>query len=842
MKNVLPERRPARRRLALPRRERITRAARLQGLPGNLPRELTSFVGRQAQVEDVSLALRTAGLVTLTGTGGVGKTRLALRTAAAVRASYADGAWLVELAPLADSGRVAAAVADALGVRERPSEPTLDSLRVALRHRQILLVLDNCEHLLQSCAEVVAGLLQTCDGLAVLATSREPLGVPGEVVYPVAPLPVASEEEPLERLMECDAVRLLVARVQAAQPDFHLSPSTAPLAGRICRLVDGLPLGIELAASRARSMTLAEIATGLTRPLSLLTVGPRSAPRRQQTQRAAIEWSYALLTEPEARLFRQFSIFSGGCTFEGVQAVCAEPQSGRGELIDALDRLVGHSLVIADTRAEHTRFSMLETVRQYCLERLEQAGELRSLRERHRDWCLQLVAGSPPEAFDTAQVARLTPDLENLRAALAWALATKQVEAAARLALGLTDVWHLRGSFSEGRAALTAVLDLASEDPPSPGVAHAGTWASVMATNQGDYAEAELLLHRSVELARASGDADALLFAENQLGWVAFTRGNIAVARSAYERTYHVVSRSGGPFLLICQSQLILACIEQGESERALELLDSFPDAAASPRSALFVGRLLYARALLDEQAGDYTSADHLFQQAIAAQRAIDDQPGLLRALTLRGAVAAGHGDRHVAVAALAEALQIAELHASKLTMAHLLEALASLVLDTDLAACVRLAAAAEQLRTALGAAPAPSERERMGRYLEVAKRRMGEQAYAQLWLGAQAESLDAALDLARELLHRVANAPARPTIGKAAGPLSERERQVARLVTRGFNNREIADELVISMKTTEAHIHHVLNKLGLSNRVQIATWGLRHGIVPTEERAQAAG
>ncbi|HEY2595038.1 MAG TPA: NB-ARC domain-containing protein, partial [Chloroflexota bacterium] len=337
---------------------------------GRLPRELTSFVGRQEQVEDVAQVLCGAGLVTLVGVGGVGKTRLALRAAAAVQDQYAYGAWLVELAQINDPTMVATAVAHALRIRERPGLDMLEVLSLVLRERQLLLVLDNCEHVLLGCAELVSTLLRTCENLSVLATSREPLGVSGEVVYSVPPLPVASAEDSFEQLVACDAVRLLVARIQTTRPGLQLSESTAPLAGRICRLVDGLPLGIELAASRARSMSLAEIADRLSDPLSLLTVGPRTAPRRQQTLRATIDWSYELLTDAEQRLLRRLAIFTGGCTFDGVQAVCSGADSDPNDLTMLLDRLVGHSLVVADTRGEHTRFSLLETVRQYCLERV----------------------------------------------------------------------------------------------------------------------------------------------------------------------------------------------------------------------------------------------------------------------------------------------------------------------------------------------------------------------------------------------------------------------------------------------------------------------------------------
>jgi non-specific serine/threonine protein kinase len=818
-----------------PRRRRSAPASQAAREVGRLPRELTSFVGRQEQVEEVEEVLRGAGLVSLVGVGGVGKTRLALRAAAAVQEQYAYGAWLVELAQVNDPAQVPTAVAHALRIRERPGLDIVEVLRLVLRERQLLLVLDNCEHVLLSCAELVSALLRTCENLSVLATSREPLGVSGEVVYAVPPLPVASAEDSFEQLIACDAVKLLVARIQTTRPGLQLSASTAPLAGRICRLVDGLPLGIELAVSRARSMSLAEIADRLGDPLSLLTVGPRTAPRRQQTLRATIDWSYALLTEAEQRLLRRLAIFTGGCTFDGVESVCGGGDSRASDLTVLLDRLVGHSLVVADTRGEHTRFSLLETVRQYCLERVKDVGELRELRERHRDWCQQLVAGSRPEAFDTARVTRLLPDLENLRSAFGWTVGTRQVEAAAQLGLGLAVLWHMRGGFSEGRAALTAVFDLAPDENVPPDVVHAGTWAAVMAVNEGDYVGADTLLERVVNLARAAGDCYALLFAENQRGWVAFMRGDMASAREVYECTYAIVGPTTEPIRLVSRYQLALACIEQGDRARAVELLDHFSDLVGASSSGFWPGRLAHAHALLAEQAGDFAAADRLFGQAIAAERAIDDQPGLLRSLTLRGAVAAAHGHRLIAAATLGEALQVGELHASKLHVAHLLEAMANLMLERDLSACVRLSGAAARLRTAMGAAPSPTETARLGRYLEIAKHRIGERAYAELWRDAQSEPLDETLKLVHELLHTVGEAPLRPAGAGLGDALSEREREVAILVTRGYSNREIAEALVISLKTAEAHIHHVLNKLGLSNRVQIATWGARRGLIPAE-------
>ncbi len=808
---------------------------------GNLPRDLTSFVGRREQVIMVSRELRTAGLLTLVGPGGVGKTRLALRTAAEARANYAYGAWLVELAPVSDDAtQVAAAVASALGIRERPGWDTLDTLRHVLRRRQTLLVLDNCEHILTSCAELVTALLQACGDVSVLATSREPLGVPGEVVHTVPPMPIADAGDTFDQLVECDAVQLLAARLTGAMPSFELTPSSATVAGRICHLVDGLPLAIELAAARAGTMSLTEIAERLSDPLQLLTIGPRTAPQRQRTLRATIDWSYAQLTEPERKLLRGLSVFSGGCTAASAASVCGDV-GGESEMHDMLGGLASHSLVTVDTRHPHTRFSMLETNRQYCLERLEQASETQELRGRHRDWCLGLVAGLTPEAFDTERVVRLLPELQNLRAAFRWTLNTRQVESATRLGLGMTAVWHLRGSFSEGRAALSALLNLAPRGRVPPEMPRAGTWAATLAANQGDYAEAERLLSRALRLARESGHEHAALFAENQLGWVAFLRGDVARARDVYEHTYRAAPRPDDPIHFVSRYQLAMACLELGDRDQAMALLDNFSAEVAPAQTPFWVGRLLLARAMLAEEQGDHLAAGQLLDETLAAEREVNDQPGLLRSLILRGTVALERGDRQLATTSvLSEALEIASLYGSKLRLTQVLEALANLLVEANAGASVCLAAAAQQLRNAQGAAPLPSEQERVGRFLEVAKRRLGEKSYSELWQAAISESLEATLALARQQVQTLVDPGSRASSWEQGEPLSERELEVALLVTRGLSNPEIAKELVITRKTVESHVHRVLIKLGLSNRVQIATWGLRHGPGGTAARARA--
>ena len=296
---------------------RSTRS-RAPGQTGNLPRALSNFVGRREQVADLAQTLSTTGLLTLVGIGGVGKTRLALATATAVSDNYAHGAWLVELASVTDPTQVAAKVAAALGVRERPGSNPLETLTLVLRHRQLLLLLDNCEHVRNSSAEVAATLLQGCDNLTVLATSRQLLGVPGEVTRTVLPLPVPGARASFEQMVECDALQLFVERVRASDATFSLTPQNAALAGRICRRLDGLPLAIELAAARTKTMSLNDVAERLDDALGLLTGGPRAAPHRHQTLRAAIDGSFDLLTEAEQNFLTRLAIFSGGFSVDSV--------------------------------------------------------------------------------------------------------------------------------------------------------------------------------------------------------------------------------------------------------------------------------------------------------------------------------------------------------------------------------------------------------------------------------------------------------------------------------------------------------------------------------------------
>jgi predicted ATPase/DNA-binding CsgD family transcriptional regulator len=803
---------------------------------------LNSFVGRQDQLAGIANTLQTAPLLTLVGVGGVGKTRLGLRAAAMARERYAHGAWLVELARVSDPSGVAPEVVRTLGVREQLGSSPLESLRSVLRTRQLLLVLDNCEHVITACAELAAVLLRSCPDLCILATSREALGVAGESVHQVPPFPVASTDEPTTALPESAAIELFVERARGMEPSFELTPETTSSVARICALVDGLPLAIELAAARAPTMHPAEIALRLGDPLNLLTVGPRSAPARQQTLRAAIDWSYQLLIEPERVLLRRLALFRGGFTRETATTVCADPALSASEIDDLLDRLVAQSLVVSSRQPHHTRFHLLETVRQYCLGRLADAGEVTSLHERHRDWCISLVEGVAVEsplglALDAEHAGRLDPEMDNIRSALSWTIGSGQGDAAARLAVGVTSSCFAHGNFSECRSWANAVLDCGSTSPPSPQMALIGTAAGVMAFNQGDFSGAEELLGRALDLARAANSEYAAMFTESRLGRLAHQRGDLPEAKALLERSLVSLTDMGGPWeaIAVVMGDLTLTYLELGDTAKATALLRTAAELATPARTPFMSARFIITEAQLAERRGVYPEADRLLAEALGVQRAIGDQVGILESLILRGTIAVDRGEPSVAAELLLEALDLAVSFGSKIRLARLLEALAAWLVDWQPETCVRMAAAAEQLRAALHAVPFPREQARLGRYLQTARQRLGQRVYRDVWTGAAAVTLETTVVEAREAIFAFqAGQPpeASPARSETDDALSQREREVAILVTAGLSNREIAQRLVVTNKTAEAHVAHILNKLGFTRRVQIATWGLRHGLV----------
>jgi len=415
----------------------------------NLPVQLTSFVGRQAEMHEVRQLLAGNRLVTLTGAGGAGKTRLAVEIVARIAAEFGDGVWYVDLAPITDPGVEPVALARALGLPDQPGRSTMDTLLRFVRDRRMLVVLDNCEHLLDASADLVVALLGAAPGLTVLATSREPIGVAGEVSWRVPSLSLADE-----------AIELFTDRARRVRPDFAVSDDNAAVVTEICRRLDGLPLAIELAAARVRALSLLEIVDSLHDRFRLLTGGARTAVRRQQTLRASVDWSHALLTQPERVLFRRLAVFLGGFDLAAAQAVAGGGEVERFQVLDQLTLLVDKSLVVAEHTGGATRYRLLETVRQYALEKLGESGEADSMRSRHRDHYTAMAAllDAPAGRDYERRVEQAETEIDNLRAAFAWSRENSDIELALALVSALQPLWQARGRIREGLAWFDAVL------------------------------------------------------------------------------------------------------------------------------------------------------------------------------------------------------------------------------------------------------------------------------------------------------------------------------------------------------------------------------------------------
>jgi predicted ATPase/class 3 adenylate cyclase len=550
----------------------------LDAMPNNLPGELTSFVGRRAELAQIGAPLERVRLLTLTGAGGCGKTRLALQAAADALDRHPDGVWWVELARLADPTLLPAAVLAALRLREVPGRALLDTLLEHLCARHTLVVLDNCEHLLSACAELVDALLRGCASLTILATSRAPLGVPGETIWrvPSMSLPGESQREPIEALRLSDAVSLFIDRATQVRPDFAVTVANAPVVAQICHDLDGIPLAIELAAARVRMLAPEQIARALSDRFHLLTGGARTVMPRHQTLEASIEWSHELLSEGERMLLRRLSVFAGGWTLDAAEAVCSGEGIDRYDVLDLLTGLVDNSLVTTDEQGLETRYRLLETVRQYATARLADAGEVDDLRDRHLAYHLALAQAAEPQVLgagrDDPVLHSLAAELPNLRAALERAAMTAP-DAGLRLADALTLFWLLTGRYRGGDAAYARALDAAGEEPtPLRGRVLAGR--GYLAVFGGAYEAASGWAQAALEVGDACGDLCAQGRAYGVLGLMA-SFGDPAGGRVLLERSVELATQAGDDWWRASASRILaMAWIFQDEFDTARPLLD----------------------------------------------------------------------------------------------------------------------------------------------------------------------------------------------------------------------------------------------------------------------------
>ncbi|HTR58635.1 MAG TPA: adenylate/guanylate cyclase domain-containing protein [Casimicrobiaceae bacterium] len=506
----------------------------LEDTPNNLPQQVTSFIGRDRELAEVKILLAKTRLLTLVGVGGIGKTRLSLQAAADAMDEFPDGVWFVELAPLTDAQRVPQTVASLLGVKEEAGRPVIEALLKYVKDRQLLLVVDNCEHLTQACAELASQLLQSAPRVKLLATSREHLRTSGEYVYAVPALSLPDPQSAItsESLAQFEAARLFVERAVAAQPAFEASDRNAPAVVDICRRLDGIPLAIELAAARVRALSLDTIAARLSDRFRLLGGGDRAALPRQQTLRALIDWSYELLSEPERAVLRRLAVFAGGWTLEAAEAVVIDGDVKQPAVLDLLTRLVERSLVVWDP--ENGRYRLLETVRQYARERLNDSEEEGQTRARHLTFYLAVAENAGAELAGPEQLrwlSHLDVDRENLLTALAAARESREADSGYRLVHAIKLYWFMRGLLDLGYRATVEAISVPTTQPHSLSRCRALWVAGQICSYTGRYTEAQQYLHESLAIARHHDDRRMIATVQNYLALAALGQGDRAAAQ-----------------------------------------------------------------------------------------------------------------------------------------------------------------------------------------------------------------------------------------------------------------------------------------------------------------------
>ncbi len=625
----------------------------------NLPRALTPFIGRAELLAGLADRLTRPAdrLITLTGSGGVGKTRLALEVARAVLPAYPAGVWLIDLAPLGDPQSVPQAIAATLEIRREPDRAVLNVLIDHVRDRHLLLVLDNCEHLVEACAQLADQLLRHCPELQLLATSREALGIQGEVIVrvPSLSLPAVEQSTP-EILARSEAVQLFLDRAMAALPDFALTVANASAVTQICRRLDGIALAIELAASRVKLLKVEQIAARLDDAFHLLTGGSRTALPRQQTLVATIDWSYGLLTDHERALLRRLAVFAGGWTLEAAEAIASGDGLDRYDILDLLTQLINKSLVIVEsTPTEEARYRLLETIRQYAREKLAASGESADVRQRHLSFFLQLAERAESQLQRSDQAAwfdRLDVEYDNLRAALDWAC-LNNAEAGLRLGSALRQYWGIR-YWSEGREWLMRVLALPAAQARITARARALNGAAYLAHMQGDAASAERLYEESITIWRETDD----------------TGEGIMHALRVYGNSIHFNHDKASGRALIEES-LAIARAAGNQVEMAWSLFD--------------LGQITDAE-------GRHEAARALFEESLALHRAVQNPTGLGLTLNALGEVAVEQGELQRARTLLEESLQFYQQAGDKRGLATSSAALARAAwLQHDLPRAMRL-------------------------------------------------------------------------------------------------------------------------------------------------------
>jgi non-specific serine/threonine protein kinase len=768
-----------------------------QSTAGNLPVELTSFVGRGRELTEVKRLLSGARVITLTGPGGIGKSRLALRAARRLIRHFPDGVWWVELAELEGPDRLPYALARSMRVQERHNEGIGDALLAHLRERRLLLVLDNCEHVLAACRRLVASVVSECERVRILCTSRERLELPGEAVVVLSSLEVPADGErlPVAGLAAVEALRLLVDRAVAVAPEFVLSEENSRAAGEICRRLDGMPLAIELAAVRLASMTAEDLNERLDDRLGLLAAAHGIGPGRSQTLRATVDWSYELLGEDERMLWRRLSVFAGSFGLAAAEDVCSGAGLERERIVDLIGSLIAKSIVTMVQGSRRGRYRLLETLKLYGAQRLAEAGEDAELARRHATWYADLVsAGDRPWWGSPRQGAMydvLDAEWADVEAALDFfTRSVPNAKMGLRMATDLWLYWLVRGRYRAGSGRLEAFLEM--QPTPTPARAMA-LWA---------------------------------------FGFLSQATGDYAPALRAVEEARRVCDQTGGDReMAYALHGLALVNLRLGRMELVRQFAPQAHQHALRAQDPMGLSMSLYFLGTVAASAGDLADTRRFAKEALRASERAGDL--MIRGLSygLLGTVEWLLGDTRAAEARFMEAVRVQDLIGHRWGMLTSLEGLAWVAGSSgQLERAALLLGAGAALSEELGIVLFPYGQAHHDACESVARDGLGEARYGSVWergyeLG-YGQVVAAALEDATPGRRQ---APAAVVVQDDADELSARELEVARLVADGLSNPAIAAELFVSVATVKTHVSHILGKLGLDSRVQLANWLAAH-------------
>lgn len=806
----------------------------------NIPIELTSFVGRKQEIADVMRLLFSSHLLILTGTAGCGKTRLALRVASEVIHQYPDGVTWVELAQLTDPQLVTKVVAKKLNVTEQQDRPLVEGILDTLRDKKLLLVVDNCEHMVEAVNQLLEALM-TLPDISILATSREPLGIPGEYLYPLSPMIVPSIGLSMDNVSQFDAIQLFVERASAIVPRFALTPENLGMVVSICRKLDGIPLAIELTSARINVLTVEQIDARLSDRYRLLGEAIHITSSPHQSMRAALDWSYDLLTSSEKSILRRLSVFTGGCSLTTAETVCVGDGVEHSQVLELLASLISKSLVVAQTlQPGEARYTLLETIRQYAHEKLRSSGERSAICDRHLQCFLKLTEEALPKLSGPYQqiwLNWLESEYDNLRASLAWSLESDQIEAGLRIAVAIYQFWTIRDYAEEGLLWLERLFAQADGRISSVVYANALAYAVFLAGFRGNTAAQIAYGQKAAALVENMSDND-----KSALRWALVAQAYGARAAGDYQTQFDIGNRViqinrelGDRYQLgLNLSTNSFTAMSLGKYEDAHTMLDEALPLLREVGNLYRIAMALNFSGDLARCEQNFTQANIAYEESISLLRELDARRDLASALQNLGHTCLHLGQAEQALALFNESMTMQLAQKNTPGIAECLIGFAATAVEYGFPdAGARLLAAAIEIGGQRIVSTWAATKMEYEHYLSLIRTRLTESEFQAEQMAGQKYTLAEAVEYVQRLPLEI---PAAQTTRQELGDLTPREGEIAVLIALGKSNGEIADELVISKRTIEKHIAHIIMKLGVTNRTQIVRWAIEAGLVkPTQ-------